>query len=40
MRGMQGTPGIFTRISGNFLEDFGECYYFNIKGNVQEYSGK
>ena len=34
--GMRGTRGMFTRIPGNFLEDSGECYYFNIPGNVEE----
>ena len=39
MRGMRGTGGMFTRIPGNLLEDLGECYYFNITGNVLEDSG-
>ena len=33
---MRGTRGMFTRIPGNLLEDSGECYYFNIPGNVEE----
>ena len=33
MRGMRGTRGLFTRIPG-------ECYYFNIPGNVPEDSGE
>ena len=40
MRGMRGTYGMFTRIPGNLLEDYGEFYYFNIPGNVQEHSGE
>ena len=40
MREMRGTRGMFTRISGNLLEDSGECYYFIIPGNVPEDSGK
>ena len=36
MRGMRGTRGIFTRIPGNLLDDSGECYCFNIPGNVPE----
>ena len=31
---------MFTMISGNFLEDFGESYYFNIPGNIEEDSGE
>ena len=30
---------MFTGIPGNLLEDFGECYYFNIPGNVSKDSG-
>ena len=40
MRVMRGTRGMFTRIPGNPLEDFEECYYFNIPGNVPEDSGE
>ena len=36
MRGMRGTRGMFTRIPENLLEASGECYYFNILGNVKE----
>ena len=38
--GMRGTRGMFTRISGNLLDDSGECYCFNIPGNVPEDSGE
>ena len=31
---------MFTRIPENFLEDSGECYYFNIPGSVEEDSGE
>ena len=34
--GKQGTWGMFTRIPGNFFEDFGESYHFKIPGNVWE----
>ena len=34
--GMRGTRGMFTRLSGNLLDDSGECYCFNIPGNVPE----
>ena len=37
---MRGMRGMFTRISGNLLEDSGERYYFNFPGNVEEYSGE
>ena len=40
MREIRGTRGMFTRISGNLLEDSEECYYFNIPGNVPKDSGK
>ena len=40
MQGMRGARGMFTRISGNLLEDSGECYFFSIPGNVQEDSGE
>ena len=40
MRGMRGTWGKFTRIPGNLLEDPGECYYFNILGNVPKDFGE
>ena len=40
MQGMWGTRGMLTMISGNLLEDFGECYYFNIPGNIEEDSGE
>ena len=33
---MQGTWGMFIRIPGNLLEHSGECYQFNISGNVPE----
>ena len=36
MRGMRVTRGMFTRIPGNLLEDYGECYHFKIPGNVEE----
>ena len=36
MRGMREAQGIFTRIPANLLEDFRECYCFNILGNVEE----
>ena len=36
MRGMQGTPRVFTRIPGNLLEDSAEPYHPNILGNVRE----
>ena len=39
MRGMRGTWGMLTRIPGNLIEDFKECYYFNTPGNVKEDSG-
>ena len=32
--------GMFTRILRNLLEDSGECYHFNILGNVQEEFGE
>ena len=32
---MRGTREMFTRILGNLLEDSGECYCFNIPGNVR-----
>ena len=32
--------GMFTRIPGNFLEDFGECSHFSIPGNAREASGE
>ena len=35
MWGTRGTRGMFTKILRNLLEDLGECYYFNIPGNVQ-----
>ena len=38
--GMQGTRGMFTRISGNLLEDSGECSHFSIPGNIREDSGE
>ena len=31
---------MFTSITGNLLEDSGECYYFNIPGNVEKDSGE
>ena len=37
---MRGTRGMFTRNQGNLLEASGECYYFNIPGNVPEDSGE
>ena len=37
---MRGTRGMFTRIPVNPLEDSGECYFFNILGNVQEDIGE
>ena len=37
---MRGTRGMFTRIAGNLLQDSGECYYFNIPGNIEQYSDK
>ena len=37
--GMRGMRGMFTRIPGNLLEDFGECSHFSIPGNVREDSG-
>ena len=40
MQRTRGTRGMFTRITGNLLEDSGECYSFNIPGNVQEDSGE
>ena len=40
MRGMRVTRGMFTRIPGNLLEDYGECYHFKIPGNVEEDSGE
>ena len=40
MRGIRGARGMFTRIPGNLLEDSGECYYFNIRENVQEDFGE
>ena len=40
MRGMLGTRVMFTRIPRNLLEDSGECYYFNITGNIEEDSGE
>ena len=40
MRGMRGTWGMLTRIPGNLIEDFKECYYFNTPGNVKEDSGE
>ena len=40
MREMRAKRGMFTRIPGNFLEDSGECHYFNILGNVPEDSGE
>ena len=40
MRGMQGTRGMFTRIPGNLLEDFGECSHFSIPGNAREVFGE
>ena len=36
MRGMQGTQRMFTRIPRSLLGDSGECYYFNIPGNIEE----
>ena len=38
MREMRGTREMFTRIPGNLLEDSGECYCFNIPGNVRRNS--
>ena len=40
MQGMQGTRGMFTMISGNVLEDSGECSHFSILGNAREDSGE
>ena len=40
MRGMRETWGMLTRIPGNLIEDFKECYYFNIPDNVEEDSGE
>ena len=34
MQEMQGTRGVFTRISGNLLEDSGKCSHFSILRNV------
>ena len=33
---MRGMREMFTRIPGNLLEDSWECYYFNIRGDVEE----
>ena len=38
--GTQGTWGMFTRIPGNFFEDFGESYHFKIPGNIWKDLGK
>ena len=40
MWGMQETQGMFTRFSGNLLEDSGECSHFSIPGNAREDSGE
>ena len=40
MRRMRGTRGMFTRIPENLFENSGECYYFNIAGNVEKDSGE
>ena len=40
MRGILGTRGMFTRIPRSPLGDSGECYYFNIPGNIEEDSGE
>ena len=32
-----GMRGVFTRIPGNLLEDSGECCYFIIPGNVEDF---
>ena len=36
MWGVQRKRGMLTRIPGNLLKDFGECYHFNILRNYQE----
>ena len=40
MCAMQGTWRIFTRVSGNLLDDSAKCYHFKIPRNVQQESGK
>ena len=39
MRECRGRGEYSLGFKNNFLEDSGECYYFNIPGNVEEDSG-
>ena len=40
MHGTQGRRGMFSRVLGNFLKDFGKYCHFNTSRNVQKDSGE